>query len=246
MYDLTSTTFSPDGKIFQVEYAGKAVENSETIIGVLCKDGVILASEKLLISKMLVEDTNRRIFNIDSNIGMAIAGRVPDGKNIVNRARQEASSYLDYYGINISGNILTDRTSQYVHAHTLYGSYRPFGTCAVVASYDTFDGYGLYMIEPSGQYFGYYGVAAGKGKQTAKSELDKRDFKNMTCKEALFYVAKMLHLCHEEFKEKRYELEISWICDATKQIHQRVPKDVQEEVEKKALEAIEQDQMGAQ
>jgi len=68
----------------------------------------------------------------------------------------------------------------------------------------------------------------------------------MTCKEALFYVAKTLHLSHEEFKEKKYELEISWLCDASNKEHKRIPKDLQEEVEKKALQAIEDDQMGAQ
>jgi len=68
----------------------------------------------------------------------------------------------------------------------------------------------------------------------------------MTCKEALFYVAKMLHLCHEEFKDKKYELEISWICDATEKVHKKIPKDLQEEVEKKALKSIEEDQMGAE
>jgi len=222
----------------------RQLKNSETIVGVLCKDGVVLGSEKLLVSKMLVENTNKKIYNIDTHSGMVISGRAPDGRNIVHRARQEAEQYHQYYGIDVGGNILADRVSQYVHAHTLYPVYRPFGSAVIMGSYDTFDGYTLYMIEPSGQYFGYYGCAAGKGKQTAKSELDKRNFKDMTCKEALFHVAKMLHLSHEEFKDKKYELEITWICDATNQKHEKIPKDLQAEIEKQALESIEQDQMG--
>jgi len=244
MYDLSCMTFSPDGKVFQVEYAGKAVENSETIIGVLCKDGVILASEKLIVSKMLVEGTNKRIYHIHDDLGMVIGGRIPDGKNIVHRARQEAQSYKQNYGIDMSGSVLTDRISQYVHTYTLYYEYRPFGSSVITASYDEFDGYSLYMIEPSGQFLGYYGCATGKGKQIAKSHLDKTDFRTMTCKEALFHVAKMLHLCHEEFKEKKFEIEMSWICDETKHKHQIVPKDLQKIAEEKALAAIEQEEMG--
>merc|ERR1711907_498726 len=88
MYDLSCMTYSSDGKIFQVDYANKAIENSETIVGVVCKDGVILGSEKLVLSKMLVEGTNRRIHNVHDSCGMVIGGRVPDGRHMVNLARE--------------------------------------------------------------------------------------------------------------------------------------------------------------
>jgi len=243
MYDLSCMTFSPDGRVFQVEYAGKAVENGETIIGVVCKDGIILGSEKLMVSKMLVEGTHRRIYNIHDNIGMVVGGRIPDGKNVMNRARQEASQYKTNYGINIPGTVLAERVAQYVHSHTLYYEYRPFGTSVILATYDDLDGYNLHMIEPSGYFLGYYGCSNGKGKQIAKSHLDKTDFKSMTCKDALFHVAKMLHLCHEEFKEKKFELELSWLCPLSKNQHEMVPKDLKEEAEKKAFESIENDEM---
>jgi 20S proteasome alpha/beta subunit len=95
-----------------------------------------------------------------------------------------------------------DRIGQYVHTHTLYNEYRPFGTAAIVASYDEFDKYSLYMVEPSGQYLvhltsvkiyfkGYYGVANGRGKNSVKGYLDKTDFKNLSCREALFHIAKV-------------------------------------------------------
>jgi len=237
-------TFSPDGKVFQVEYAGKAVENSETFVGVRCKDGVILGSEKLVVSKLLVEGTNRRIFNVHDNLGIVVGGRIPDGKHVVNRAKQEAQQYKQNYGIDVSGSVLTDRIAQYFHTYTLYYEYRPFGCSAIIASYDEFDGYSLYMIEPSGQYLGYYGCASGKGKQLAKGQLDKTDFKTLTCREALFHVAKMLHQSHEEFKEKKFEIELSWICDETKHRHEMVPKDLREKAEQEALEAIEKEELG--
>jgi 20S proteasome subunit alpha 7 len=69
-YDLSASTYSPDGRIFQVEYANKAVENAGTAIGLKCKDGVVLAVEKLVTSKLLVPGSNRRIFNVDLHAGL--------------------------------------------------------------------------------------------------------------------------------------------------------------------------------
>jgi 20S proteasome subunit alpha 7 len=71
-YDLSASTYSPDGRIFQIEYASKAVENSGTCIGIVTKDGVVLANEKLVHSKLLVSGSNKRIFSIDSHIGMVL------------------------------------------------------------------------------------------------------------------------------------------------------------------------------
>ena len=93
-YDLSSSTFSPDGRIFQIEYAAKAVENAGTALGLKCKDGIVLAVEKPLQNKMLVaHTTGRRIHSVDEHAGVAITGFVSDGRQIVNRAREEASSY---------------------------------------------------------------------------------------------------------------------------------------------------------
>jgi len=242
-HDISVTTFSPDGRIFQVEYASKAVESSETVIGVVCKDGVILGSEKVRITDLLVENTNPRNFTIDKKIGMAIGGRIPDGKNLVGRAREEAKGYRQNYGIDMSGTILTERLAQYVHTHTLYFSYRPFGANVLIASADP-DGYKLFMVEPSGHYYGYFGCATGKGKQMAKGELDKQDFKSMTCKDALVRVAKILHQCHEEFKDKKFELDLTWICKDSNDQHVHVPENLKREAEEKALQEIEREEMG--
>mmetsp|Transcript_40734 Transcript_40734/g.47370 ORF Transcript_40734/g.47370 Transcript_40734/m.47370 type:complete len:249 (+) Transcript_40734:44-790(+) len=242
-YDLYVTTFSPDGKIFQVEYAVKAVETSETTIGVVCKDGVILGSEKLRITDLIVENTNPKNFTIDKKIGMSIGGRLPDGKNIVNRARDEAKGYRQNYGIDINGTTLTERIGQYVHMHTLYFAYRPFGCNVMIASADS-DGYKLHMVEPSGSFLGYYGCASGKGKTIAKGELDKRNFRELTCREALFHIAKILHKTHEEFKDKKFELDLTWICKESNDEHTRVPEDLQREAEEKAKKAIEEEEMG--
>merc|ERR1712032_1118182 len=93
-YDLSVTTFSPDGRVFQVEYAQKAVENSSTAVGICCKDGIVFGVEKYLASKMLVAGTNRLTFPVHRRAGIAIAGLVADARQIVTRAQGEAKSYL--------------------------------------------------------------------------------------------------------------------------------------------------------
>ncbi|KAH8314297.1 hypothetical protein KR067_008002, partial [Drosophila pandora] len=85
-YDLSASQFSPDGRVFQIDYASKAVEKSGTVIGLRGKDCVILAVEKIIFSKLHEEDAAGRIFTIEKNIGMAIAGLVADGNYVADIA----------------------------------------------------------------------------------------------------------------------------------------------------------------
>ncbi|XWS52672.1 hypothetical protein CRYUN_Cryun11dG0091000 [Craigia yunnanensis] len=92
-YDLSVTTFSPDGRVFQIEYAGKAVDNSGTVIGIKCKDGIVMGVEKLIASKMMLPGSNRRIHSVHRHSGMAVAGLAADGRQIVARSKSEATNY---------------------------------------------------------------------------------------------------------------------------------------------------------
>ncbi|EGW06495.1 Proteasome subunit alpha type-3 [Cricetulus griseus] len=100
-YDLSASTFSPDGRVFQVEYAMKAVENSSTAIGIRCKDGVVFGVEKLVLSKLYEEGSNKRLFNVDRHVGMAVAGLLADARSLADIAREEASNFRSNFGYNI-------------------------------------------------------------------------------------------------------------------------------------------------
>jgi 20S proteasome subunit alpha 7 len=100
-YDLSASTYSPDGRIFQIEYALKAVENSGTCIGIKCKDGIVLGHEKLILSKLLVPQSNNRIQSVDKHIGFLAAGLLADSRHLASRAREEAESYKTNYHIDI-------------------------------------------------------------------------------------------------------------------------------------------------
>uniref|UniRef100_A0A7S2I1Y9 Proteasome subunit alpha type n=1 Tax=Alexandrium andersonii TaxID=327968 RepID=A0A7S2I1Y9_9DINO len=241
-YDLSVTTFSPDGRVFQVEYAQKAVENSGTTVAICCKDGIIFAVEKFLLSKMLVPGTNKRIMPVHRRAGMSVAGLGADSRQIVARGQSEAKQYKSAYNEEIPPELLAERLGLFMHAYTLYWSIRPFG-CSVLlgcVSGETKKP-ALFCIDPSGVVYKYSGTAVGKGKQAAKTEIEKllaNGSESITCADALAQVAKILHKVHDE-KDKEFELEASWICPASNYEHQAVPSDILKAAETEAKRIIE-------
>lgn len=227
-YDLSNSVFSPDGRNFQVEYANKAVENGATSIGIKFNDGVVFAVEKIITSKLLVPNKNLKIQTVDKHIGVVYSGLIPDGRHLVNRAREESQNFRKMYGSAIPVDAFAERVGQYVQAHTLFNSVRPFGVTAIFGGCDK-NGPHLYMLEPSGTYWGYNGAATGKGRQTAKAELEKLLDKTpqMSAKEAAKHAARIIYMAHEDNKEKDFELELSWCSvSETNGVHKLVPKDI--------------------
>jgi 20S proteasome subunit alpha 7 len=235
-YDLDTTSFSPIGRLFQIEYAHKAVDSSGTVIGLRCSDGVILACEKIVSSKLLVEGlANRRIQQVDNHIGFLAAGWLPDGRHVSAKAQTECKNYKSFYDDPIPLSILAERISNTVQMHTIYSWKRVIGCTALIAGVDR-KGPQLYMIEPSGLSFGYFGCAAGKAAGSARSLIEKLDLKNMKCKDAVVEAAKIIYEIHDDIKDKLFELEMSWICTESGNKHQFVPKDLVDAAEKIAKE----------
>jgi len=252
-YDLSSATFSPDGRIFQVEYAGKAVENAGTVIGIHASDGVVLGVLKPLYHKMVVPTTAsyKRIHTVDVHAGVATTGFLPDARVLVGRAQEEASDWQEQYGTKIPPHVLCERLGHYVHYFTLHGALRPFGASCVLAGYDQAETKecGLYMVEPSGSVYKYYGVATGKGKQIAKTELEKlnlhKESTSIDLKQAVKHVAKILVLLHKENKDtegKPMELELSWISQETNWKHLPVPKQTVDDAKQWAIAQLAEEE----
>jgi len=269
-YDLTNSVFSPDGRNFQVEYAVKAVENGGTSVGIRCKDGVVLAVEKVVSSKLLKPNANKRIATIDRHMGAVYSGLVPDGRHFVSRAREEGAQWRKVYKSPITTSTLASRMGGYLQAYTLYSSVRPFGISAIVGGWDSelelpvdgqvgngpsvgsggkvegnkYGGPGLYMIEPSGMYWGYYGAATGKGRQSAKAELEKLDLAagNLSLADGVKEAARIIYIAHDDNKDKEFELEMTWISDLqgpTKGRHEEIPMEIREEAERLAKKHLE-------
>ncbi|CAF89630.1 unnamed protein product [Tetraodon nigroviridis] len=247
------------------------------------KDGVVFGVEKLVLSKLYEEGSNKRIFNIDrqrrhgyvhlnefrgrrskegsrahterrqrQSVGAgekcvfearfrAVAGLLADARSLADVAKEEASSFRSNYGYDIPLKHLADRVAMYVHAYTLYSAVRPFGCSFILGSFDKDDGPQLYMVDPSGISYGYWGCAIGKAKQAAKTEIEKLQMKDMTCRELVKEVAKIIYIVHDEVKDKAFELELSWVGEVTNGRHTLVPQDVREEAEKYAKDSLEEE-----
>lgn len=213
---------------------------NRTAVGVSCKDGVVMAVEKVVVSKMLVPGTMRRAHLVDHHSGLVISGLISDGRQLATRARDECSSYKAVYDSAIPGHVLAERLANFAHVYTLYAYVRPFGCAALLGAHDDTNGYQLYLIEPSGVSYRYFGAAVGKGKQAAKTALEKLDFKALTCREAVKELAKIIVDVHDEAKDKLYELEMCWVCEESKNMSQLVPQEVVDEA-RKAAEAAQDD-----
>jgi 20S proteasome subunit alpha 7 len=226
-YDSSPTVYSQDGRVFQVEYAGKAVDKSGTVIGMKCADGVIMAVEKLQVSKMLVAKSNRRIYNVDRHVGIATAGYVADCRYLAKQAATECRNYRDNYDTPIPANVFNDRMTLFVHSHTCYWWMRPFGVSMLAAAYDedSEEAY-LYKIDNTGISYRYFGAATGKGERAASTEIEKLDLTSMTCREALQKAAKILETVHDDVKEKPFTLEMSWVCAESGWKHASVPDEL--------------------
>ena len=189
---------------------------------------------KPVLHKMVVPSTAsyKRIHSVDVHAGIASTGFLPDARVVVTRAIDESSDWLSQYGSRIPPHVLAERLGHYVHYFTLHGALRPFGAACVLAGYDQdTQESSLFMVEPNGAAYSYYGVATGKGKQAAKTELEKLNLHKepISVANACQHICKILYLLHQENKDnegKPFELELSWICQESDWCHVGVPKDI--------------------
>ena len=242
-YDLSPTTYNPEGRVFQVDYAIKATENGGTILGLRCRDGVLLAGEKNVVSRMMVEGSNKHIQGITQEVGAVITGVIPDGRSVITRARQEASQYEEFYGLPIKAQVLAERVAQYMYMFTLYGGLRPFGASIMLAGKQS-NQYRLFMVDPSGGLFEYYSCTSGKGSQICRTEIDKLNLEELSVNEAVYQACKMLIKSREETRDKRYEIDMAWISDQTFGKFLPVPDQLKSEMENRAKDDLEREERG--
>jgi len=132
-YDRAITVFSPDGRLLQVEYAREAVKRGTTSLGIKYKDGVLLAVDKRIASKLIETKSIEKIFQIDESIGIATSGLVADARVLVDRARIEAQASRITYGEAIGVELLAKKICDFKQLYTQHGGVRPFGIALLIA-----------------------------------------------------------------------------------------------------------------
>jgi 20S proteasome subunit alpha 7 len=225
-YELNAWTFSPDGRLFQVEYAGKAVDKGGLTIGVRCSDGVLLVVEKEIPSALLAPGSNSRIYWVDSHIACATVGYRPDCFAAVQKARREAENYFRTFGCKVSVPELVSRLGFSFHMSHGYLSKRPFGCALLFASVDGENC--LYALEPSGQYFGYFGCCFGQHAGLARTELEQTEWNTITVNEAVPKVAAIIRgMPKPQDKSKsKWEIEMVTVRSASGGRPEKVSEDL--------------------
>lgn len=172
MYDSAATMFSPDGRIYQVEYAREAVKRGTTAVGVVFNGGAVLLVDKRISSKLIEAAAVEKIFKIDRHIGVASSGLVGDARMLVARARAVAANNRVVYGENIEINVLVKDLSDIMQAYTQNGGVRPFGAAFLMAGIDPDGTVRLYETDPSGAVVQYKATAIGTGRAAALEFLE--------------------------------------------------------------------------
>ncbi len=196
-YDRGITVFSPDGRLFQVEYAREAVKKGTTTIGLKFKNGVILAVDKRVSSKLVEPESIEKIFDVDDYIGCATSGLVADARVLVDEARKNAQIHKVNYGENIGVEMLVKKVCDYKQQYTQYGGARPFGTSLLMAGVDDM-GIHLFETDPSGALVAYKATCIGSGRPAVMDVLEKEFKDKMTFDAALKLGLKALGAAIEE------------------------------------------------
>jgi proteasome alpha subunit len=183
-YDRGSTIFSPDGRLYQVEYAREAVKRGSVSIGVKTAEGVVLVAEKRVSSDLLVSETIEKIYTVDDHLAVAASGHVADARQLVEFARRESQRNQYMYEEPLETDTLAKALGDHIQQYTQYGGTRPFG-CALLVAGMTRDGPALIESEPSGAIIGYKAAGIGEGRADVEDALEEGYEEDMSVEEGL-------------------------------------------------------------
>ena len=170
-YDRAITVFSPDGRLYQVEYAIETVKRGTIAIGIKTKYGIIFAADERPRKLQIVEEP-QKLFKVDQHIGIAAAGYIPDARGQVNAARFFSQSSKIVYDESVSVESVTKHIADQCQQYTQYAGARPIGVALIIGGIDKNEN-SLFLTDPSGTYISYDAVAIGANSDKATEFLNK-------------------------------------------------------------------------
>jgi len=207
-YDRAITIFSPDGRLFQVEYAIEAVRRGTTAVALKNDEGVIFAVEK---RKLPLQEniSSEKLFKIDDHVGVAIAGLTADARTLVEKARIHAQVNILSYNEKVTVLETTRDLSDECQLYTQNAGVRPFGVSLLVGGIDPDGSTKLYLTDPSGAFWGYQASAIGSGSPQARDFLAKEYNSHKTFSEMLLLTIRSLkEVVEGEFDEDKFEIAV--------------------------------------
>ena len=181
-YDMTPTMYSPDGRIYQVEYAIETVNRGTLAIGIKFNEGVIVAVEEVP-QTLQTSGITQKIFQVDKHIGIAAAGYIPDARIQVNNARYFSQGTRITYDESVEVETVAKYLADQCHQFTQYSGVRPYGVALIIAGVDQ-KGSSVYVTDPSGTYVPYAAIAIGAGSEEANSFLEEKYDAQMSIEDA--------------------------------------------------------------
>lgn len=205
-YDRAITVFSPDGKLFQVQYAQEAVKRGYTALGIKTESGVVLAAERRTTSELVEDGSVEKIFKIDKHIGAAASGLIADARVLIDRARVEAQINRIRYDELISVESLAKNIGDTKQMYTQHGGVRPFGTRFLIGGVGE-RGPHLFETDPSGVVAAYKAHAIGGGADEAIEILENDYNKKMDLEKSVQLALKALGgVIEGELKPEKVEM----------------------------------------
>lgn len=195
-YDRAITVFSPDGRLFQVEYAMELVNRGATIIGIQSANGVVLGSEEN-IEPLEEAESSWKIFKVDEHVGAAIVGLSSDARVLIDQARVNAQSNKLTYDEPIDIEVVTKKICDIMQMYTQHAGVRPFGVSIIFGGVDK-TGTRVFGTHPSGTYRNYKATALGAGRETVLPILKDEYKESLTLEESTKLAIKCLAKALEE------------------------------------------------
>lgn len=218
-YDRHITIFSPEGRLYQVEYAFKAVKASGlTSIGVRGKDSVCVVTQKKVPDKLIDPKSVTHLFKITKQIGMLATGMMADAKSVVQKTRSMAADFRFTYGYEIPVGFLAKQIADQAQVYTQHAYMRPLGVSSILISFDEEQGPQLFKTDPAGYFVGYKATAAGAKEQEAINFLEKKLKSNPEFSYAETVqtaIAALQQVISEDFKATEIEVGVVRSSDTT-------------------------------
>ena len=204
-YDRAITVFSPQGRLYQVEYAREAVKKGTISLGLVYEDGVVLAADKNVTEELMLAESIEKVYQIDEHMGAATSGLVADGRRIIDRARIMAQSHRITYDEPMGVDMLTRDICDLQQLHTQVAGSRPFGTALLIGGVDGRPH--LYETDPSGSYWEYKATAIGENSDKVKAYFAKHYKESIDLNEAVDMAVKALEkIAEARFNERSVEI----------------------------------------
>ena len=196
-YDRVSTMFSPKGRLYQVEYASKIVEQGTLGLGLVFSNGILFGASKNVVTSLVIPESIEKLFKIDDTIGAISAGLVGDARRLIGIAREKAQENQMYYGERIGVEALVKEISGIKQLFTQYAGMRPFGVSFIIGGISNGEKK-LFETEPSGALARYRAAAIGRGKSKAMEILEKKYNEKMGLEEAIGLAVSVIKQCKEK------------------------------------------------